>query len=45
MNLWTIPKPIHRPTIPISPANTGGAGIGNLRMLNIAPTAVPVNVV
>ena len=38
ITLVTRAYPIHRPTIPIKPAYTGGAGIGNLNALNTPPT-------
>lgn len=33
----------HIPIIPATPANTGGAGSGNLKAKNIRPTTSPVN--
>jgi hypothetical protein len=35
-------NPKYTPTIPVTPANAGGAGIGNLNKANRNPTITPV---
>jgi len=44
MNLVITEKPIQSPTIPATPAKTGGAGTGNLNAANTMPHPKPVNI-
>ena len=45
MTLCIIPYPSQRPTMPMTPAKTGGAGTGNLNKAKTIPTPAPVSVV
>lgn len=42
MNLISIAYPDHRPTMPATPANTGGAGTGSLNAAKAIPQINPV---
>ena len=44
MNLTSIAYPDHNPTIPATPAKTGGAGTGNLNAAKTMPHPKPVKV-
>ncbi len=42
MNLVMTSYPSHSPIIPATPANTGGAGTGSLKIANTKPQPKPV---
>lgn len=44
MNLTSIAYPDHNPTIPATPAKTGGAGTGSLNAANTMPHPKPVTI-